>query len=64
MIIMVKKACQDCKRIVDEKAKECHVCKTKNLTRNFQGSVVIFSTDSETAQKLGITAPGKYALKV
>ena len=61
---MVKKACQDCKRIVDEKAKGCPVCKTQNLTRNFQGSVVIFNVDSETAKKLEITAPGKYALKV
>ena len=61
---MVKKACQDCKRIVDEKAKVCPVCKTQNLTRNFQGSVVIFSVDSETAKKLDIKAPGKYALKV
>lgn len=61
---MPKKACQDCKRLMDEKAKECAVCKTTNLTRNFQGTVVIFNPECETAKKLGITAPGKYALKV
>jgi DNA-directed RNA polymerase subunit E" len=55
-------ACRECKRIVT--TKQCPVCKTTNLTNNFQGIVVIFSIDSEIGKKLGITAPGKYALKV
>ncbi|MFH1420598.1 MAG: transcription elongation factor subunit Spt4 [Candidatus Aenigmatarchaeota archaeon] len=63
-IIIVHKACQDCKRILDEHAKECPVCKTQNLTRNFQGVVAVFNADSETAKKLGITSTGKFALKV
>jgi len=33
-------------------------------TSSFQGMVVIFDTESEIAKKLGITTPGKYAIKV
>ena len=59
---MAKKACKDCKRIL--KSSICPVCKTSNTTGNFQGVVIIFDPESEVAKKLGITAPGKYALKV
>ena len=58
----MKQACRDCKRIVT--TKQCPVCKTPNLTTNFQGVVVIFNADSIVAKKLALTAPGKYALKV
>jgi DNA-directed RNA polymerase subunit E" len=60
---MAKKACRDCKRII-ERATKCPVCKTANLTSSFQGVVVIFDVESEIAKKLSITAPGKYAIKV
>ncbi|MBS3056440.1 MAG: DNA-directed RNA polymerase subunit E'' [Candidatus Aenigmarchaeota archaeon] len=59
---MVKRACKDCKRVVESTT--CPVCKTNNTTTNFQGVVVIFDHRSEVAQKLGITAPGKYAIRV
>jgi len=59
---MVKQACRECKRIVN--GKECPICKTSNLTTNYQGIVVIFDVNSEVAKKLGITTPGTYALKV
>jgi len=61
---MPKKACKKCKRIV-EKGTICPVCKEGDLTTSFQGVVVIFDPEtSEIAKKLGITAPGKYAIKV
>ncbi|MDI6721442.1 MAG: transcription elongation factor subunit Spt4 [Candidatus Aenigmarchaeota archaeon] len=60
---MGKKACKSCNRIV-MKGNVCPVCKTPDLTSSFQGVVVIFDTDSEIAKRLGVTAPGKYALKV
>lgn len=60
---MVKKACRNCKAII-LKGNVCPICKSTDLTTSFQGIVVIFDTNSEIAQKLGITAPGKYALKV
>ena len=46
------------------KGTTCPVCKTSNITTNFQGIIVIFDVNSEVAKKLGVTAPGKYAIKV
>ena len=60
---MPKKACRSCKRII-LKGSVCPVCKSTDLTASFQGSVVIFDVESEIAKRLGITAPGKYAIKV
>ena len=54
-------ACKRCKRIVN--SKKCDVCGGET-TSSFQGMVVIFDTESEIAKKLGITTPGKYAIKV
>jgi DNA-directed RNA polymerase subunit E" len=59
---MARKACKGCKRIVEKNV--CPVCKSTDLTSNFKGIVVIFDPESELAKKLGITAPGKYALRV
>jgi DNA-directed RNA polymerase subunit E" len=59
---MVKRACKQCKRIL--KGTTCPVCKTNNITTSFQGVIEIFDVNSEIAKKLGITAPGKYAIKV
>ncbi len=59
---IVKRACRNCKRIL--KGTTCPVCKTSNITTSFQGTVVIFDVNSEIAKKMGVTAPGKYAIKV
>jgi DNA-directed RNA polymerase subunit E" len=59
----MKKACKSCKRIL-EKGNVCPVCRSTDITSSFQGTVVIFDVESEIAKKLGITAPGKYAVKV
>lgn len=58
----MKQACKDCRRIVT--TKQCPICKTSNLTPNFQGVVVIFDPESVIAKRLGITAQGRYAIKV
>ena len=58
---MVRRACKQCKRIV--KSNVCPVCKG-DTTTTFKGTVVIFDVESELAKRLGITAPGTYALKV
>lgn len=55
------KACRQCKRILT--GKTCPVCKTDDV-RSAQGIIVIFDTNSEIAKKMGITSPGKYALRV
>ena len=59
---MTKKACKQCKRIV--KGNVCEVCKSTEITTSFLGTIVIFDVDSEIAKKMGITAPGTYAIKV
>ena len=59
---MVKRACRNCKRIL--KGTTCPVCKVSNITTSFQGTIVIFDVNSEIAKKMGVTAPGKYAIKV
>jgi DNA-directed RNA polymerase subunit E" len=59
----MKKVCRSCKRVL-EKGNVCPVCKSTDLTTSFQGTVMIFDVESDIAKKLGIAAPGRYALKV
>ena len=59
----MKKACRTCRRIL-AKGSVCPACKGTDITSSFQGIVVIFDVESEIAKKLGITAQGKYAVKV
>ncbi len=54
-------ACRKCKRLFE--GKKCPKCGIDG-TRNWQGMIVIFDTESEIAKKLEITEPGKYAVKV
>ena len=60
---MNDKACRSCGRIITE-GNECVVCKTKNLTRNWKGILVIFDSDSEMAKLSGKTTAGKYAVNI
>jgi DNA-directed RNA polymerase subunit E" len=52
-----------CKAIV-LKGSVCPICKGTDLTSSFQGIVYVFDVESDIAKKLGIAAPGKYAIKV
>ena len=55
--------CRECKRFTLEK--QCPICKSTNLSASWKGLIVINDpADSEIAQLLGITVPGKYALFV
>lgn len=58
----MESACKICKRLVE--GSECPVCKSKNLTKNWKGVVIIFDPNSEVARKTGHQVPGKYALHV
>lgn len=58
----MERACRVCKRLVD--GKECAVCKSKDLTTNWKGIIIIFDADSELAKSTGHGTPGKYALQV
>ena len=58
-----EKACKKCKRISEEK--QCPTCGSQDFTIHWRGVVTIIDPDkSEIAKKIGITMPGKYALKV
>ncbi|MFX1514846.1 MAG: transcription elongation factor subunit Spt4 [Promethearchaeota archaeon] len=63
---MVKlKACKKCNSIVHGE-EVCPICKTHNhLSRSFVGMVIIRNVnESKIANKLNVTRPGKYAIKV
>jgi DNA-directed RNA polymerase, subunit E'''' (EC 2.7.7.6) len=60
---MVLKACRVCHFLTEDK--KCPSCGSDDLSAKWKGEVIINSVDkSETAKKLGITKPGKYALSV
>lgn len=56
-------ACRKCKCVTTGKV--CPVCKSTDLTPDWNGIVLVVEpTDSIVAKTLGITAKGKYALQV
>ncbi|UCG90031.1 MAG: hypothetical protein JSU57_06090 [Candidatus Heimdallarchaeota archaeon] len=59
------KACKKCNSIVHGE-EVCPICKTHNhLSKSFVGMVIIREVNkSRIAQKLNVTRPGKYAIKV
>jgi len=59
---MPEKACKICRRIV--KGNLCPICKSSDVTTNWKGLIVVINPDSEIAKEAGITAPGKYAVRV
>ena len=59
----VKKVCRKCRLFVT--GAECPICKEKDFSATWAGMVEILDPEaSEVAKKMGITVPGKYALKV
>lgn len=59
---MTERACRSCKRLI--KGNVCPVCKSSELTSTWKGIVVVFDANSEIAKEAGITAPGKYAVRM
>ena len=60
---MAEKACKVCSFITE--GKKCPICGSDELSAKWKGVVYIFDPErSETAKKLNITKPGKYALAV
>lgn len=56
------KACRLCRRII--KGNICPACKSSDLSKNWKGILVVVSPESEIAKEAGITAPGRYAIRV
>jgi RNA polymerase subunit RPABC4/transcription elongation factor Spt4 len=40
------------------------MCKSSNVTTSWKGVLVVFDATSDIAKEAGITAPGKYAIRV
>lgn len=60
---MSDKACKNCRFISNGPV--CPNCKSTNLSDDWSGLVVILDPSiSEVAKKMGITAAGRYALRV
>ncbi len=59
---MSELACRICRRLV--RGNFCPVCKSQDLTKNWKGVLIVFDANSEIARAAGITAPGKYAVRV
>ena len=59
---MVERACKTCRRLV--KGNVCPICKASDLTRNWKGVLLVVDVESDIAKEAGITAPGKYAIRV
>jgi len=56
-------ACRKCKAVTTGKI--CPVCKSSDLTPDWNGIVLVVDpTNSEISKTLGITKRGKYAIKV
>ena len=61
---MKEYACRKCKMLNTDK-NLCQNCKGKELSDEWSGLVIILDTvKSNVAQTLGISVPGRYALKV
>jgi len=61
---MAEKACKNCNRIVEDSS-ECPVCRNNDLSDSWSGLVVIYDPEeSEIAEKIGISTPGRYAVRV
>ncbi len=60
---MKEKACKICNRLVS--GNMCPACKTADLSKSWKGVVEIFDAEnSQVAKEMGITAPGRYAIRV
>jgi DNA-directed RNA polymerase subunit E" len=60
---MAERACTDCKRIVED-SDECPVCKNNVLSDSWSGLVIVYDSDSEIAEEVGVQTPGRYAIRV
>lgn len=59
---MVEKACKKCRRIVTGDV--CPNCKDSELTKSWEGYIIVTDPSGEVAKAINATDPGKYALKI
>lgn len=57
--------CRECHRVADHEVDACPACGSTSLTEDWAGYVIILHpADSEIAERMEVTEPGTYALKV
>ena len=59
---MVEKACKKCRSIITSDA--CPVCGNTDLTKTWEGYILLFDPEQEIGKALNAKTPGKYALKI
>ncbi len=59
---MTEKACRKCRLIVTGDV--CPVCKDSQLTRSWEGYIIVTDPNGEVGTAIGAKFPGKYALKI
>ena len=61
----VFKACKRCKALAPLNTTECSLCGSTDFSEEWSGMVVIIDPEgSQIARSLGITKPGRYAIKI
>jgi len=58
------KACKKCNALVPHDETQCPVCGSRTFSDDWEGLVIIVSSDSKTAKILNKTKPHMYAIKV
>jgi len=59
------KACRKCKLLVPLEEERCPNCGSTDFTEEWEGMLIVIDPEnSKLAQVLGITKPGKYAIRV
>jgi DNA-directed RNA polymerase subunit E" len=58
-------ACRECHAVAEPDEDTCPICGSTSLTEDWSGFVIIAHPDeSQIAEEMEVTEPGKYALKV
>ncbi len=59
------KACTRCKYLVNHEVIKCPICGNDSFTENWSGMIIVVDPESsEVAKMLGISKPGRYAVRL
>jgi len=60
-----RQTCHECHRVLEADEQACPACGSTTLTEDWSGYVIILHpATSEIAEKMDVSEPGTYALKV
>jgi len=59
------KACKNCKALMPLDAQVCSICGSSDFSEEWSGMIIVLDpVGSQIAKSLGITKPGRYAVKI